>query len=265
MARNKVLLLLGVICVSALPLRAAEKISVAAAADLNVALTEIAAQYGKQTGNSIEISFGSSGNFFHQIQNGAPFDIFFSADVDYPQKLIAAGLAEPASLYRYALGRLVLWVPASSSLDVEHRGVDILLDPAVKKIAIANPQHAPYGRGAAAALRHYGIYDKVADRLVLGENVSQAAQFVESGNTQAGIIALSLALTPAMKDKGRYWEIPADAYPTLEQALVILSRSKKKSEAAAFLEYLKSAEGRTVLLRYGFSFPQEKSVPKGKN
>jgi molybdate transport system substrate-binding protein len=264
MAMNKVLLLLGVIWMSALPLRATDKISVAAAADLNVALTEIADHYGKLTGNSVEISFGSSGNFFHQIQNGAPFDVFFSADVDYPQKLIASGLADPASLYRYAVGRLVLWVPASSSLDVEHRGIDVLLDPAVKKIAIANPQHAPYGRAAAAALRHFGIYDKVADRLVLGENVSQAAQFVESGNTQAGIIALSLALAPAMKDKGRYWEIPADAYPMLEQAAVILSRSKKKNEAASFLEYLKSAEATDVLRRYGFSFPQEKSVPKEK-
>ena len=262
---NKVLTLLCVICISSFPLQAADKIMVAAAADLNVGLSEIVAHYEKQTGQLVEISFGSSGNFFHQIQNGAPFDIFFSADVDYPQKLIAAGLAEPASLYRYALGRLVLWVPASSSLDVEHRGINVLLDPAVKKIAIANPQHAPYGRAAAAALQHFGIYDKVSDRLVLGENVSQAAQFVESGNTQAGLIALSLALAPAMKDKGRYWEIPVDAYPTLQQAVVMLSRSKKKNEAAAFLEYLKSAEARTVLLRYGFSFPQEKSVPKGKN
>jgi molybdate transport system substrate-binding protein len=265
MAMNKVLLLLGVIWMSALHLRATDKISVAAAADLNVALTEIAEHYGKQTGNSVEISFGSSGNFFHQIQNGAPFDLFFSADVDYPQKLIAAGLAEPASLYRYAVGRLVLWVPASSSLDVEHGGMNVLLDPAVKKIAVANPMHAPYGRAAVAVLRHFGIYDKVADRLVLGENVSQAAQFVESGNTQAGIIALSLALAPAMKEKGRYWEIPADAYPALEQAAVILSRSKKKNGAAAFLEYLKSGEATTVLRRSGFSFPQEKSVPKEKN
>jgi molybdate transport system substrate-binding protein len=264
MTMNKVLLLLGMIWMSALPLPATEKISVAAASDLNVALKEIADHYGKQTGNAIEISFGSSGNFFNQIQNGAPFDVFFSADVDYPQKLIAAGLAEPASLYRYALGRLVLWVPASPSWDVE-RGMDILLDPGVKKIAIANPQHAPYGRAAAAVLRHYGIYDKVADRLVLGENVSQAAQFVESGNTQAGLIALSLALAPAMKDKGRYWEIPTDAYPALEQAVVILSRSKKRKEAEAFLEYLKSAGAKAVLRRYGFSFPEEKSVPKEKN
>jgi molybdate transport system substrate-binding protein len=262
---RKILILLCGICGFVGALRAADKISVAAAADLNVALTEIAARYWKQSGNSVEISFGSSGNFFHQIQNGAPFDVFFSADLDYPQKLITAGLAEPNSLYRYAVGRLVLWVPVPSSLDVERRGMAALLDPAVKKIAIANPQHAPYGRAAAAALRHYGIYDKVAHRLVLGENVSQAAQFVESGNTQAGIIALSLALAPALKDKGTYWEIPADAYPALEQAVVILSRSKKKNEAAAFVEYLKSAEAKTVLLRYGFSFPQEKSVPKEKN
>lgn len=251
--------------ITALAAPAAGEITVAAAADLNAALTEIAANYQKATGNTVRLSFGSSGNLFSQIQNGAPFDIFFSADLDYPQKLIAAGLAEPSSLYRYAMGRLVLWIPASSSLDLEHRGLNALLDPSVKKIAMANPQHAPYGRAAAASLRYFGLYDKVADRLVLGENVSQAAQFVESGNAQAGIVALSHALAPGMKDEGRYWEIPTEAYPALEQGVVILSRSAQKKEAAAFLQHLKTAASVAVLRRYGLSLPTEKRRPEEKH
>src|SRR5437868_8021452 len=168
---------LVLVWIMALAMPTSAQIIVAAAADLNAALSEIAANYEKSGGSKVRLSFGSSGNLFNQIQNGAPYDVFFSADEDYPKKLIEAGLAEPSSFSRYAIGRLVLWTPESSVLDVEHRGMDTLLDPAVKKIAIANPQHAPYGRAAVAALRHYGIYEKVADRLVLGENVSQAAQF----------------------------------------------------------------------------------------
>jgi molybdate transport system substrate-binding protein len=206
----------------------------------------------------VKLSFGSSGNLFTQIENGAPFDVFFSADMDYPKKLIDSGFADGPSLYRYAVGRLVLWVPASSSLDLQHRGMNVLLDPSVKKIAIANPQHAPYGRAAVAALRHFELYEKVADRLVLGENVSQAAQFVESGNAQVGIVALSHALTPAMQDKGRYWEIPADAYPALNQGVVVVSHSPNKKEAAAFLDYLKTAEAAAIMQHYGFSLSEAK-------
>src|SRR5438045_6265435 len=175
---------------------ASAQITVAAAADLNAALTEIAADYEKSGGGAVLLSFGSSGNLFHQIQNGAPFDVFFSADLDYPNRLIEAGLAEKSSFYRYAVGQLVLWVPASSPLDVEHRGMDSLLDPSVKKISLANPEHAPYGRAAVAALRHFGVYEKVSDRFVLGENVSQAAPFVKSANAHIGFVGLSPALQP---------------------------------------------------------------------
>jgi len=152
---------------------------VAAAADLNPALNEVAQQFQRNTGTHVKISFGASGALTQQIQNGAPFDVFFSADMDYPRQLIAQGQADAASLFQYSLGKLVLWVPASSSLDVEHKGMDILLDSSVKKIAIANPQHAPYGRAAVGALKHAGLYDRLTERLVLGENVSQAAQFAE--------------------------------------------------------------------------------------
>jgi len=228
---------------------------VAAAADLNPALQEICNAYEKKTGVKVKLSFGSSGALAQQIQNGAPFDLFFSADMDYPRQLIAAGAADGATLYQYAVGKLMLWVPADSSLDIEHKGIQILQDPAVKKIAIANPQHAPYGRAAVAALKHYGMYDQVADRLVLGENISQAAQFVESGNAQAGFVALAHAASPVMKGKGKYWEVAAEAYPALAQGVVVLSASKYKKEAEDFLEYVRAKEQGELLWRYGFALP----------
>ena len=237
---------------------AAREINAAAAADLSAALAEVAANYEKRTGVAVKLSFGASGALTQQIQNGAPFDVFFSADMDYPRQLIAAGQADGSTLYRYAVGQLVLWVPKDSPLDVEHKGVDVLLDPSVKKIAIANPQHAPYGRAAAATLKHYGFDAKVADRLVLGENISQAAQFVESGNAQVGFVALAHAVAPSMQAKGKYWVVPAEAYPPLDQGVVLISHSPRAQEAAAFLEYVKSAEVAAVLRRYGFSLPEQK-------
>lgn len=235
-----------------------QEITVAAAADLSAALPEIVAKYKNQTGHDVALTFGSSGNLTTQIRNGAPFDVFFSADEEYPKQLIAEGLADPNDLYRYAVGRLVLWVPNDSPLDLEKLGMRALLDTTIKKIAIANPQHAPYGRAAEAALRHDGIYDQIAAELVLGENVSQAAQFVESGNAQAGLIALSHALAPAMKSKGRYWLVPLGSYPTLNQAAVVLSHSKRQEAARKFLEFVHSPEATSLLASYGFSFPPEK-------
>ncbi len=235
----------------------AQEIVVAAAADMSAALPQLAAAYTNKTGQTVKLSLGSSGNLTNQIRNGAPFDVFFSADEQYPQQLIAEGLAAQDTLYRYAVGRLVLWVPSDSPLDLSKLGVKALLDPSVKKISIANPATAPYGRAAEATLRHFGIYDQVAGRLVIGENVSQAAQFVESGNAQAGLIALSHALAPALKDKGRYWTVPLDAYPTLNQAAVVLSRSKQPDAARKFLDFLRSPEAASLLSSYGFSVPVE--------
>ncbi len=236
--------------------KGAAELVVAAAADLSTALHAISDGYEKKTGVKVQLSFGASGALTQQIQNGAPFDLFFSADMDYPRQLIAGGAADGATLYQYAIGKLVLWVPADSPLDVEHGGLKVLLDPSVKKIAIANPQHAPYGRAAVAAMKHYGLYDQVSDRLVLGENVSQAAQFVESGNAQAGFVALAHATAPAMKGKGKYWEVPAEAYPPLAQGVVVLSHSQHKKEAAEFLEYVKTKEAGDLLRKYGFTLPQ---------
>jgi molybdate transport system substrate-binding protein len=234
----------------------AQEITVAAAADMSAALPQLVDAYTKKTGHTVKLSFGASGNLTNQIRNGAPFDVFLSADEDYPQQLIAEGLASKDTLYRYAVGRLVLWVPSDSPLDLSKLGIKALLDPSVKKISIANPATAPYGR-AAATLRHFGIYDQVSSRLVVGENISQAAQFVESGNAQAGLIALSHALAPAMKDKGRYWTVPLDAYPTLNQAAVVLSKSKQQDAARKFLEFLRSPEAASLLRSYGFSLQVE--------
>jgi molybdate transport system substrate-binding protein len=159
-------------------------------------------------------------------------------------------------LFRYAIGHVVLWVRNESSLDVSKRGIESLLDPSVRKIAIANPQHAPYGRAAEAALKSLGVYERVKDKLVLGENISQTAQFVQSGAADAGLIALSLALSPKMKDSGRYWEVPADAYPKLEQAGVILSRTKELELARALRDAVTNAHGKDILRRYGFVIPE---------
>ena len=234
----------------------AQEISIAAAADLSTALPDIASAYTKQTGQAINFSFGSSGTLTTQIENGAPFDLFFSADESYPAQLVEKGLADKDTLYRYAVGRLVLWVPNNVTLDLQALGIKTLLDPSIKKIAIANPLHAPYGRAAEAALKQLGVYDQISSKLVLGENISQTAQFVESGNAQAGLIALSHATSPALKDKGRFWPIPLDAYPTLNQAVVVLSKSKRPAAARKFLDYLRSSGGAARLKAYGFSLPE---------
>jgi molybdate transport system substrate-binding protein len=248
--RNLRIAVLAIIFV--VPLCKAQEITVAAAADLQFAFQEVAARFQKDTGKSVKLISGSSGNFFTQIQNGAPFDVFFSADIDYPRKLEAAGLAEPGTLYPYATGKIVLWVPNESKLDLG-QGVRVLLDPSIKKIALANPEHAPYGRAAVAAIKRENIYNKIAGKFVLGENISQAASFVVSGSADIGIVALSLALAPAMKQKGRYAEIPPDTYPPLEQAAVILKSSDKKDTARQFIEFMKTPPILELLRSYGFS------------
>jgi len=231
---------------------ASEEITIAAASDLNFAFKDLIADYEKATGNRVKLTLGSSGNFYAQIQNGAPFDLYFSADIGYPKKLEEAGLTVPGSLYRYAVGRIVVWRGNRSKLDVA-QGIDVLRDLSIKKIAIANPKHAPYGRAAVAAMEHYQVYDASRDKLILGENISQAAQFIESGACDIGIIALSLALAPTMKAAGAYWEIPAAAHPPIEQGAVILKASKHQDAAKQFLDYMKSSDGQDVMKRYGFT------------
>jgi molybdate transport system substrate-binding protein len=236
-------------------LRAQEqKVRIAAAADLKSAMEELSAKFESKTGIKVDVASGSSGNFFSQIQNGAPFDLFFSADLLYPKKLAEAGFAEPGTLLEYALGRIAIWMPAGSKVDVTKQGWSALLDASVIKIAIANPEHAPYGLAAVSAIKKAGIYEKVQTKLVYGENILQAAQFVQSGNAQAGIIALSLALTPGMKE-GKTWIIPAETYAPIKQGAVLLKRANNKTAARAFLEFVKSAPGREILEKHGFAIP----------
>jgi molybdate transport system substrate-binding protein len=249
--RVRLIAFLTVGFILASPSSAAQEITVAAAADLQFAMQDIAARFQKETGKTAKVIYGSSGNFFQQIQNGAPFDMFFSANLDYPKKLEAGGLTVPGSYYQYARGKIVIWVPQDSKLDLSS-GLQALLDPSIKKIAVANPQHAPYGQAALAAVQKAKVYEQVKNKLVLGENISQTASFVISGSADVGIVALSLALSPNMKDKGRYAEIPATEYPPIEQACVILSTSKSKATARQFLSFFKTMPISELLKSYGF-------------
>jgi molybdate transport system substrate-binding protein len=236
-----------------LPARAQE-LTLAAAADLRPALEEIASRFRANSGAQIKLIYGSSGNFYQQIQSGAPFDFFFSANADYPKKLESAGLTVPGTYYEYARGKIVLMVPAGSALDLK-RGLSVLLDPAVKKIAIADPSHAPYGQAAVSALKAENIYDKVAAKLVTGENISQAASFVLSGAADVGVVALSLALSAGTQV--RFAEIPATDYPPIQQACVVLRSSKNQDLAARFESYIRSEEVRKIFERFGFDVPTQ--------
>jgi molybdate transport system substrate-binding protein len=231
-------------------------IRVAAAADLKFALDEVIKEFQRQYLQiTVKVSYGSSGSFFAQLSQSAPFDIFFSADRAYPQRLIEQGLALKETEFLYAVGQIVLWVLRPSA--IETLGVEALLSPTVKKISIANPRHAPYGFAAEAALRFFDIYETIQPKLVYGENVMHAAQFVQSGAAQIGIIALSLALAPTLHEQGRFWEFPLESYPRLEQGGVILSWARDRESTQLLRDFVLSAQGRAILKDYGFFLPGE--------
>jgi molybdate transport system substrate-binding protein len=232
------------------------QVRVAAASDLRFAMDELITDWAEANPSVvIQPTYGSSGNFLAQVKEGAPFDVFFSADAEYPRELENAGLAESGSTRLYGIGQIVVWVRIASPLDVESRGLEALADHSVESVAIANPEHAPYGRAAVAAMKAAGVYDAVQPKLVLGENVSQAAQFVESGNADAGVFALSLAIAPALKDKGRYAVVPIGSYPLLEQGVVVINSAVDEDAARAFVDFVLGPEGRAILDRYGFLLP----------
>ncbi|HHT9135994.1 MAG TPA: molybdate ABC transporter substrate-binding protein [Candidatus Wunengus sp. YC60] len=235
--------------------QAKEKIIIAAAANLTNAMEEICKDFEKENPTiGVEVSYGSSGNFFAQIKQGAPFDIFFSADTTFPARLEEEGLAVKGGSKIYAFGSIVLWIPKNSALN-PRKGLHIVLEPKVKKLAIANQRLAPYGMAAEEALRYYGLWDKVQDKLVFGENISQTAQFVQSGAADVGIIALSQAISPKMENEGDYWIVPAESYNKIEQAYVVLQRGKDKSSVKTFLEFVQGKKGRKILSKYGFILP----------
>jgi len=250
--RKRILLLLSVILLVITSL-SAQTINIAAAADLRNLLDQVANDFKKSNpGVKIEIIYGSSGNLFQQILNQAPFDIFFSADLSYPKKLDSLNLTGNRPKL-YAIGHLVLW---SSTLDVS-KGIDLLKNPDVKKIAIANPKVAPYGKRAMECLKYYGMETMVKEKIVEGENVSQAAQFVLTGNAEAGLIALSLALSPEMKAKGKYFLIDEKSYSKLDQAYVILKNSVTNKNVIKFTQFIESEQVRKLFAAYGFKLPNE--------
>lgn len=231
---------------------AGERITVAAASDLKFALDEIVAEFGRtHPGDTVEVVYGSSGKFATQIRQGAPFDLYFSADIAYPHALEAEGLAHGVTR-PYALGRIVLW---SATRDARMLELKDLADPAIGRIAIANPRHAPYGKRAEEALRAAGVWEAVQPRLVQGENIAQTAQFVQTGNAAVGIIALSLALNPALAAQGGYTLIDAGLHEPLEQGFMLTRAAAGKPLATAFAEFIGSESARAVLRRYGFELP----------
>lgn len=242
-------------CITLLSISAqAEKITIAAASDLKFAMDEIVSTF-KQANpdDQIELAYGSSGNFNTQIQQGAPFDLFFSADIGFPRELVKNGLAA-SEVKPYAVGRIVLW---SASLDATKMTLASLTDPSITRIAIANPKHAPYGKRAEEALRASGLWEQIEPKLVFGENIVQTTQFVQTGNAQIGIIALSLAGNPELSQKGGYWLIPDNLHEPLEQGFIITKRAENNALAKRFADYLLSGPVRLVMTKYGFVLPGE--------
>lgn len=232
------------------------EVRVAAASDLTFALEELQPLLdAAHPGVRLRTTYGSSGTFLQQITEGAPFDLFLSADLSFPRQLADQGRADPADLFTYAVGRLVVWTPEGSDVDPAG-GLRVLTDPRVRRVAVANPEHAPYGRAALAALRTAGVLDDVRPKLVLGESVSQAAEFVQSGNADAGVVAKSLVLSDPLREEGRWSEVPLDAFPRLLQGGVVLGRARDPAAARAVRETLLSEPGRALLRRYGFSLPE---------
>ena len=229
---------------------------VAAASDLSFALTEIAEQFARDGGQRVELVFGSSGTLTRQIRDSAPFEMFLSADETFVEELAKAGLTRDRGTL-YAIGRIVLFAPTGSPLN-PREGLDglarLLAGGRVTRFAIANPEHAPYGRAAEGALRKRGLWNDLQSRLVLGENVSQAAQFATTGNAVGGIIAYSLALAPNLQNRGTYTLIPDADHAPLRQRMVLLKRAGPIVER--FYRYLQEAPARAILERYGFALPK---------
>lgn len=231
-------------------------LDVAAAADLRYALEELGRTFERQEGIRLRFSFGSSGQLAAQIAYGAPFDVFFSANAAFVERLVRGGDVVPASVRLYAVGRLVLWVRRDSPLDVR-QGLQVLEDRRVRFVAIAHPDHAPYGAAAREALVNSGSYAQVRAKLVYGDNVGHALQLVQTGNADAGLVALSLALAPPVAPQGRYWVVPAALHAAIRQAAGVVARSRRQAEARALLDFVNGPAGRPVMRRYGFVLPGE--------
>jgi molybdate transport system substrate-binding protein len=235
---------------------------VAAAADLTFCIEELNQGYRhSHPDTELKVSTGSSGNFYTQIEHGAPYDVFLSADISFPRKLADEGFADGSTISVYSIGRLALWTTKPDTISSD-KGIEVLRDPVVKRIAIANPEFAPYGRAAKAALEAAGLWNEVQSRIVTGENIAQTAQFVQSGNADVGFVALSLLYTPTLRNVGRYVQVDPKLYPPLQQALVLTKNGTGNSAARDYLQFLGSQEARTIFDRYGFEAPADQAHGK---
>lgn len=249
--------LLGIGILSASSLLAQNRLRVAAAADLEPVLPPILESFQRDTGIPVDATYQASAALTAQIMNGAPFDLFLSADLSYPKRLIdagfadAAGSADSSTPITYARGTLVLWTRKDASLPVP--SLDLLQSPTLKRLAIANPERAPYGRAAVAALTSLKLYDTLKPRIVTAENIAQAAQFVDSGNADAGLISLTSALTPRLTSSGTYFVIPRELYPPLEQGAVIVSKTSQRAAVHRLLDFLLSPAVQTQLAKAGLT------------
>lgn len=229
----------------------AQTVKVAAAADMKYLMPELVTNYKRlHPKANIEVNYGSSGMFFQQISNGASFDLYFSADNSYPQMLKEQGFVD-GNVITYAFGTLVLY---SSTIDIS-KGIQVLKEETIKKIAIANPKHAPYGKRAEECLHYYGLYETVQNKLVFGDNIVQTAQFALTGNADVALIALAIAMSPELQSKGEYVLLDTKSYKPVEQACVLLKSWQSNPEAAKFMKYILSAESKPLFEKYGFIVP----------
>jgi molybdate transport system substrate-binding protein len=228
-------------------------LQVAAAADLQPVLPALMDEFERQTHHKVNASYASSATLTTQILNGGPFSLFLSADLSFPQKVVAAGLADSPAPVTYARGTLVLW--ARNDSPVQPLSLDSLRSPSLRTVAVANPEHAPYGRAARAAIEKLGLTDTLKAKLVVAENIAQTAQYADSGNAEAGLISLTSALTPRLSSSGKYVAMPEDSYPPILQGAVVLSHGPNAAEAHQFLDFLLSPPIRKQLAEHGLKAP----------
>jgi molybdate transport system substrate-binding protein len=226
----------------------AEQVLVAVAANFVPPFREVATEFEKMTGHNVQIAAGSSGNFYAQIKNGAPFDVFFSADNERPKLLEDEGLGVKGSRFTYAIGRLVLWSPDPDLV----KGEDTLRSQKFKHLAVANPKTAPYGVAAMRAMQKLGVWESVQPRIVLGENIGQTMGFIESGNAELGFLALSQVMDPKIKGKGGRWDVPNDFHDPIQQDVILLAKGKENPAAKALMEFVGRSQATAIIERYGY-------------
>ena len=241
-------LLSSVLFFLVVPPALAEHVLVAVAANFVPPFREVAMEFEKATGHNVQVVSGSSGNFYSQIKNGAPFEVFFSADDERPKLLENEGLGVKDSRFTYAIGRLVLWSPDPSLV----KGEETLRSEIFRHLAIANPKSAPYGVAAKQTMQKLGVWESVQPRLVMAENLGQTMGFIESGNAELGFLALSQVMDPKIKGKGSRWDVPVNMHESIQQDVVLLTKGKDKPAAKALMEFIRAPDARAIIERYGY-------------